>query len=655
MLASAMLSQVRPWTPPATTLPAPLVETARFLLAHGMGDPRGGAYREATVRGIDLLNDGKPSTVHGWVLAKGTRIVTPDGLVYEPLSVGAAASLEADVAFPTSPSVGKGFNPYVPHHRWTHVGSSLLLLMNRADLATKVEARYQALETNVFRGSAASILSSWFDRTLTAFVKGEDKTASTLGHVLMLRREQYAAEVVRHNPGGLPPFNFLRPLPRIVAQVEDSMRMSHPAWSMDRLRAMPQPQRIGVLVGTLGEAMSPAQKAEADVLWTEDGDAAVASLLDVIERDTRLTRKVGSFRPWLESRTFVEVRRTALDLVGTIAGYSVANPETIAPDGTIRIGPLRAYWEKYRSLPPAERAAAALADDDADPAQWAGAMRKLLKVYKNAPTPGLSRLVARRARGLVEGGEIATGLEMAVALSELDPASAREALAGSTEAAFAAIRKDPSSLRGSADALGNAVGRHIALDEAAFPAYLAWLASLPVHKLQGEEVRLFRPLMTRDDDPRVAALFLAEGSPFNLAEIVKVDGFYGVERFAASPLLALAPVRESLKRILASRETTGEVWRDGKDSYRREEKDGSGGRFTVASADDPQAPPLGEHRAYRRCDAMGAILSDLEGAPPLRLYWPAAERDAAIERLSAFLDAKGESVGKAHLSDWSAE
>ena len=39
----------KPWTPPKTTLPASLVKWTAFLLEHGMDDPRGGTYREASV------------------------------------------------------------------------------------------------------------------------------------------------------------------------------------------------------------------------------------------------------------------------------------------------------------------------------------------------------------------------------------------------------------------------------------------------------------------------------------------------------------------------------------------------------------------------------------------------------------------------------
>src|ERR1700752_433549 len=44
--ASAQIEDLptKPWTPPRTTVSPEVVETAAFLLSHGMGDPRGGSF-----------------------------------------------------------------------------------------------------------------------------------------------------------------------------------------------------------------------------------------------------------------------------------------------------------------------------------------------------------------------------------------------------------------------------------------------------------------------------------------------------------------------------------------------------------------------------------------------------------------------------------
>src|SRR4030095_12164376 len=86
----------KPWAPPRTTVAPDVIETAAFLLSHGMGDPGGGSFGKATaIVGSVGGRDEKPIEVRGWVLpptgTKPTRIVTLDGLVRDVVSIGEEA------------------------------------------------------------------------------------------------------------------------------------------------------------------------------------------------------------------------------------------------------------------------------------------------------------------------------------------------------------------------------------------------------------------------------------------------------------------------------------------------------------------------------------------------------------------------------------
>ena len=96
----------RPWQPPDSRLPQTWVKAIELLLAHGLADPRGCAYREVELTcGSVWSNRGVAVTTHAWLLPR-TADAAPDsprfavtwsGLVYPVEKVGPPANLAADV------------------------------------------------------------------------------------------------------------------------------------------------------------------------------------------------------------------------------------------------------------------------------------------------------------------------------------------------------------------------------------------------------------------------------------------------------------------------------------------------------------------------------------------------------------------------------
>src|SRR5579859_35119 len=84
--------QHQTWQPPSTTsAPDFLVKIARVLFDAGLGDPRGGVYREVEI--FDLNNGKATVQTHAWLFL-GDFAVCWNGLVYRVRRKGPVAELE---------------------------------------------------------------------------------------------------------------------------------------------------------------------------------------------------------------------------------------------------------------------------------------------------------------------------------------------------------------------------------------------------------------------------------------------------------------------------------------------------------------------------------------------------------------------------------
>lgn len=370
------------WNPPATRLPASLVEIAVTLFEQGFGDPRDCEYRE-----VDLAGQAKTGMsfapplppIHAWVRQAGAEngprlAVAWNGLVYPVTRVGPVADLEADLRVLLTPSSKTSeaerrraelnershWNP-VSHEPIAHLRSAsqrelmpakaiLMLRLGRADLA---EALWRA-GTHQELGKATTksmseriwyldLASAWawalYDRAARAHAQADDGLAleslKELARLQPLIEAQAAAyglarpvslEVRRRE---LPYLSFLTQLPEFLA---DQLRRARKADQARPAVSSPPDRRarIAELIRGFDQisrletlALIPAGPPTDRLVQAviREGDAAVGPLLDCLEHDDRLTRIVD--RELRLSRRWLRVRsvfQIAYTALGEILG-----------------------------------------------------------------------------------------------------------------------------------------------------------------------------------------------------------------------------------------------------------------------------------------------------------------------------------------------
>ena len=353
---------------------------------------------------------------HGWVLParddETTRFaVAWNGLVYPIASAGEPADLEADVksvahwreARAEDWTGGKRFNWVLKDpEEWVVSPKSLraikvclLLRLGRADLAEAVWAAGTAEPTGGFHppGAANADLTSngvsymtlandlaWylFDRAACAHSRGDDVIAlADARKVTILQKavETQAQAMGFYRPYGgssshaqtIPYIEFLRELPDLLADQERRAReLGRPP--------VPPPgadkkARIAALIAELDQIASWRGESPIVKALVAEGEDAVGPLIEAAEHDTRLTRTLA---PPSKSSVRANVITPVRNLEYT-ALYDLLKTSAFGPGG------VRAYWEKYRGIPPVERWYRTLADDHASPLEWLHAADRIVR------------------------------------------------------------------------------------------------------------------------------------------------------------------------------------------------------------------------------------------------------------------------------------
>jgi hypothetical protein len=118
------------------------------------------------------------------------------------------------------------------------------------------------------------------------------------------------------------------------------------------------------------------------------GDPAVSRLIDVLEKDNRMTRSIHMWRPWARSRTILSVREAALTALMAILQTQVFDPAFTGDSFTGRgeeeaaktAKQLREYWRKYGRFPFDERMMVILTDPKNSPQTWREAADNLSRL-----------------------------------------------------------------------------------------------------------------------------------------------------------------------------------------------------------------------------------------------------------------------------------
>jgi hypothetical protein len=707
------------WSPPKSELPAPVVSAAETLFEQGLADPRGLPYREVEVGVGTVWGSFGVARVHAWLMPQndpsGQRLaVCWNGLVTPVVSTGRDADLRADVAallkaaaaarakhaaeYPEIPYL-HGVNAdndaaAVSHESLYPLKACLLLRLGEGDAAARMWSAWRAGVPNdgdgeVERDPYLELARDWvwsrFNRAMLAHMRGDDRLALIDARAVASARDAVTAEATRRGvprPPAyssregevVPYFEFLDQLPALVADQE--RRAAEGPAANDAERASKSARLIARLdeVAARQDGQPGGVDVRSDPVVKEllaEGESAVDALVDVVERDDRLTRSVRFGRNFHYGRHVLSVGEAAYTILRAILHASF---DEIEEDGDeraqlrARAAAIRGYWRTYGAVAPEERWYRTLADDDAGAEQWldaaanvagragyepyAGEWRTEPFRRQTAPSPvrgeGLRRksnpsvadLMRRRAIALLPRPKdpnasypVYRATAMALMLARWDPSAAGPTLAeafAATKAAMAAEHlSDPSSYAGYVAALTDA--RVLAGDERAIAEYGEWLRALEPARAGTWASHAFEPLWRFPDNADAAALadaVLNGDTKWNpLFRPMADGGGTGGRDMLASGLLALPAMKRHVLRELGDTRTAAKTVVRSPHSV--EVKFGESWS-TWANAPEDVRLSMGDEGELRQCDLYAWALSGVHGMPRFEIFWPLAERDAAI-------------------------
>jgi len=354
---------------------------------------------------------------------------------------------------------------------------------------------------------------------------------------------------------------------------------------------------------------------------------------------------------------------------------------------------IRAYWKQFKDVPLAERWFRTLADDAQPPVQWLQAAENIVRPenvqvlpgsmfltggiltrpskpgeatkmqgesLRGKRSPSVTDLLDRRIRETVRRavpdpdskelftdrnviGLMRAAKDMALALAAWDKGAARPALRFLFDELRRAQGRDTVIVTRS-DFACRVAELTVVLadvgDPQALADYAAWLGPQSPKAFDTMVAHVLKPLWCFPDHPAIAEvadkLFNGAGSPWNplFQTGNKATGWY-TERILETPLLAVPAFRRHLQRHLANKEVIGHVKvRPNGDIDL--EVENSWRHSTKTYPNDPLGPQPGAQADFRLCDLYANLLSQFLGAPRCELYWPQAERDAAVTASAAF-------------------
>lgn len=738
-------AQDTPWTPPATTSLHPVfVTAARALFDEGLPDPRGLEYRAVELTVGDVWSgNGSTLKTHAWVLppgdAGGARFVVAwNGLVYPAVAVGDRADLAGDVAAIVAADEKARAdyardNPKSDFYRFRHAWAEGASASHESLLPLKavllLRAGQTALAEGVWRAWTAGmrkdtnddathladpyvmLATDWtwaaFDRAVCAHMRGDDPMAFATAEALVGMRAGVYGEAMRRGliaaDAGMgardSTLGFMEPLDVLLA--DEARRMARPAppAAPDAGAGLAAPPpgdgSIAALVDDL-ELVSARQWGQpGGVSLGEDpivqalvakGDAAVEPLLEVLEKDTRLTRSVHFWRDFAHSRSLLSVGEAAYVALSGILDASFFGAASTGDDlsahgleGRRRVAAeVRAYWQRWRGVSTEERWFRTLGADDLPPQRWLEAAGNIARptnvtvvpssmVWSSTLTastssppalrgeplrsrtgPSVTELMAARVEQLAARAEtMPQATQMALLLRTWDPRASLPAMAKQMERcllAMAAAAAPGDRTRYAGDVAVLAGARAAEGDRAALDEYAAWLAPLGPKELGSGSYTLqsvLEPMARFPKDPAMvrlgAAMFAAPRSPWASLTRGNPGNFWGLVEIVDSDLVHVPAFRDLVVVSLADRAKLGtlKITTGGGVSVAL---DNGGSMGTGAASDDPP-PPAGTTMPVRACDMVAWHLARREHAPRFQLYWPVARRDAAAREAAAWVRA----------------
>jgi hypothetical protein len=717
--------QQQPWRVPPGKVPDDLVKLNEELFKLGFADPRGCEYRVVTMTiGSVWTGDAGTIETHAWVLPANGKTshrfaVCWNALVYPVSKVGPAADLSADVKAAARAARDKKSNyhedeePQAPEgwsiwHKSIGSQNPLLLRLGEVALFMEVHGEEGGTKSSIDKAFARSS-SSWawtlFERGICAQMRGDDVLALHSYRLLTKGRPLIEARISKGKPkneaGERPPLDFLAQLPTLLAdqerRVQKPREYAHIVCIGPGKHADPK-KRIAALIERLDEVSARQQGQPGGVSVGSDpivqalireGEPALAQLLDCFEKDNRLTRSVHFWRDFAKSRTVLAVHEAAYSALTAILHTGGFEPATTGDSLTRRedrtrkelADHFRKYKKKQGELPPAERYFRVLADDKAQPGEWAHAASILVEredvvhaggtmvwsdtvvrtkpssdklvgeSLRNRKNPSLAELLVRR---IEQTKEVDTSATLALCLASWDNNAAVPVLARQMKLDIKA--RDPSRYVEMVEARLRA-GDRTALDE-----YADWLRDLrPAVLRRTWYGNIFWPLVNHSDHPKIAKaaarLFNDPASPWlPLVGNRSGNSDSSIENFlvaaAVSQIFEMfvvrnPEVRKAFLRELGDRKVIGTAEYDNQGRQSYDIPDVTNSSVSGSSRRDAQLPAEGARGRFRVCDWVAFKISETwDAAPRCELWWPEEKRDRAVAACKIFLEKYGDRLGR---------
>jgi hypothetical protein len=638
-----------------------------MLFDAGLADPRGGEYREVELRLSSGWGQIHRLTTHGWYFPRGFAVCW-DGLAHPVERSGDKADLGADVASAghhdsllvnVGATLWREATATVPPSAEL-VGTALLLRLGETDLARQMLLKVPALPTSQrpvadsdrprvdkaqwLEVAGTSWLVGGFHEAVEAHANGDDRISADIAESLLAARPKFEFARKSLSPAigqnDVSSTAFLDPLPRLL---EDSQRRlkepPRPPLDPNAIRKLPQAERIRLLIERLEDVDERQMSQPGGVLimgspickmLADEGADAIDPLLDVVERDQRLTRSFSFWRNFFPPRNLISVSDAAQ---AVLEAYYQVDIFRWKKDPS-----QRREWlvrHKYSSL--AERNLDLLAEDAAEDLQWLFAARALLQESKSGvvgdelrgrSNPSVSELLAKRAAGMKSNWADDIGL----LLYQWDPAAALPTLQmlahrwwmGAQNGKIAVARLklgDEAAAREWGEAITGAQGT----------------VSGAIKGTQGTvEVYQLEPLWIFPSNESFKALardlFAAPNAPLSAAGLL-ITGRYPGNLFR-SPLLMVDAFRESVLAGLERTEEIGTV-----------EHTPDGGLVVTMTKGfssqglwpDPGSHPPAGKLSMRVGDFIAWELSQIDGFPKFDLESSTEEKNTASASIAKFL------------------
>lgn len=380
--------------PVQTSLPQTFLTATTKLFEQGLPDPRGCEYRQVEILVHTIWGGaGRIITTNAWLLPEskdGKRLVIAwNGLVYPAVAVGSHANLQADVLaaieideaqFAKVANTSRGakyrFRNSVPEgHAVSHssllpLKASLLVRLREIELAEKVWTAWTSHMDPKVNDDALHLYDPYlmlardwiwarFERSLCAHIRGDDalalddasflkKTNDSISHVIDERSSSWPAKHQSDNQLKRSYFEFLQPLPGLLADQERRLKQGRSKKTLPELVGghKDKGDLINALVQELDQATAHQHGQPGGVDMTEDaivqelikhGAASVEPLLKVLEQDNRLTRSVRFHRDFGKHRHIVFVYEAAYRCLAVILRLSqdesMADSEKLSEPG----------------------------------------------------------------------------------------------------------------------------------------------------------------------------------------------------------------------------------------------------------------------------------------------------------------------------------